>query len=223
MTDDDKDCADGSVWERIGCIISYDKGPVDITINYILLVFNLWYQLRLLDQYLTLVQASESKRKKFYRYALESLISIVVFQIGLCLLVNCIGISIIWCAMAGFGMSERRRVLALFQPSASSSSSSDNPPIPVPDPTLAPPFTTITIMNVAAIIYYIVVQDALTTVAHILALILGAVMSKVGMRIQEQQEQSSNYIIIPGSEEEEQAPDNNRDQTTASSTPLLST
>jgi hypothetical protein len=44
-------------------------------------------------------------------YALGAFGFVITFQIGLCLMLGCSGISIIWCAMASLIMSERRRVI----------------------------------------------------------------------------------------------------------------
>ena len=160
-------CRAGKLLGRIVCILTY-KSKVDIAVNYSLLIINLaccFWELK----------THHENRRQVQRYAIGSFIFVTCFQITLCLfLADCSGISIIWCAMAGWSISERRRVL-LHQES---------------NETTAETRRFIKIMtqwvilaDLAAIIYYWLTYEPITTVAHLCAIVMGAVISEISIRL----------------------------------------
>ena len=223
----DEGCSFGTLGGRIACILSYDQNLFHSGINYVLVLVNLIYCVRLLDQFLALREASELQRRTTQQLAFSALTFVIFFQVGLCLMVHCMGISIIWCAMSGWGMSERRRVVALVDPTISSreevndDDASTTPQSSIPEPSYSPPFTAVTVLNVGAIVYYAITEEFLTTIAHICALILGAVISKVGIRIQDGPSASSGsnrFRLLSMSmsrEEDEEEEDENEGNTSS--------
>eukprot|EP00980_Cylindrotheca_fusiformis_P026285 scaffold15718_cov126-Cylindrotheca_fusiformis.AAC.3 len=90
------------VVDRILCILTYGGSGVDMGINYFLLALNL-----LCCTTITMTLSStELYRRKWALVA--ALASVVAFQVVLCLILGCSGISIIWCAMAGWMISQQR-------------------------------------------------------------------------------------------------------------------
>jgi hypothetical protein len=106
----------------IGCILTYSGSTVDIVINYLVLIINLMYCVAFVisaTKQTTQMSVTSSGRRQHidnttttnasYRLlSLSALIFVVVFQIVLCLFVGCTGISIIWCAMCGWILSNER-------------------------------------------------------------------------------------------------------------------
>ena len=87
--------------------------------------------------------------------ALASLLFVVVFQVTLCLVLGCTGISIVWCACMPWLFLERND---------SRSNNNNNTT------------TVILMLDVSVILYYAVVAPLITTVAHMCAIILGLVL-----------------------------------------------
>lgn len=193
MSDEEQqECSEGSVGSRIGCILNYNGDTTDIIINYTLLGLNLIWCIIALCFHTTDIE----KKNKLIRFAIGSLIFgtlcgasckilhqtnltfhgtllVFAFQISVCLWVYCSGISIIWCAMGGWITSERKRLR-------------------VQDPTstggdLFRRFSVVAEMlvvmiDIVAIIYYAFVSPFVTTVAHVLSLILGAALSLISIK-----------------------------------------
>ena len=117
----DDECPNGgSIWERTGCILGYAGSGKDIAINYVVLSINLFYCAAVVLQK-SKCQRGSDKSKKIQQFALASLAFVTVFQILLCLALGCAGISIIWCAMGGWIMSERRRTIESASPTGEGS------------------------------------------------------------------------------------------------------
>lgn len=132
MNDCDKNA---SLFAKIGCILAYNGSIYHSTINYSLFS-------------LSLIAAARHPTIPRVR-AVIAFTGITAFQIGLCLLVDCSGISIIWCSMAGWlwaGHNCRR------------------PPVPVKIALFA---------DGMGILYYAVAFPMITTVAHVCALGMG--------------------------------------------------
>jgi hypothetical protein len=176
---EEEDCSDGNVFGRIGCILTYGGSVQDTILNYLMIILNLAYCIKIV---LTTHRSDKENYKQHRSCALGSLVFVVFFQVILCLLVGCSGVSIIWCAMGGWIMSERRRVVQL-------TNDDDAGEYQTTASTLADRliyFGKVVIMcDTAVIIYYMVVSPAMTTVAHMLALVLGAVLSEMSLRIVE--------------------------------------
>lgn len=150
------ECSNSSLWRRTGCILSYGGSEIDIVLNYVLLLVNV--------ASCGLTLAWEGGRG--YRVALHSLLFVMVFQIALCLALGCSGISIVWCACAGWIMAERRRL----EDRSEGNPSAERLKILYVE-------RAIIFLDVGAILYYAVVTAPITTVAHFCAMVLGAMLS----------------------------------------------
>lgn len=142
------DCStDGGVAKQAMCILSYGGNLTDTTINYTLICFTLAACIHALN--------SESPSFLFRRKAaaltmLE--ISLWVFQLALCLVVGCSGVSIIWNAHIGYlvgllrqaGRETPSRVVVLT-----------------------------VLLGLLVDGYYLLTADELTTTAHVCAACLG--------------------------------------------------
>jgi hypothetical protein len=159
------ECTDNNLWDRTACILSYSGSATDCVINYTLLTISVagcWVQLRRLQQ--TNHERITMEDQQPYsistaptsKSALISFGFTVAFQVGLCLGIECSGISIVWCAAAGWmlmgAQRERRLNSRVYY--------------------LLLPLT----CDAAGIIYYAVTAEAITTVAHGCALTMGAVL-----------------------------------------------
>lgn len=86
MNDCDED--EAALLAKIGCILTYNGSIYHSSINYSLLS-------------VSLLAAARYPTTSRFR-AVTALIFASSFQIGLCLFVDCSGISIIWCSIAGW-------------------------------------------------------------------------------------------------------------------------
>lgn len=118
--------------------------------------------------------AIKSKLRQQQRRAVLSFIFVWIFQIGLCLLlaeladdgVGCVGISIVWCAMAGWLWQSTRIWPPFFPRTAPESSVETRLHALVVTP------------NLLAIIHYVITEEVVTAVAHLCALVLGALLQR---------------------------------------------
>jgi hypothetical protein len=170
---DEFPCGGGTMLAQTGCILSYAGSTKDIVLNYIMVVINLLYCV-------AAVLANQKQTDEQRIFALGALIFVILFQITLCLVLGCAGISIIWCAMGGWIMSERRRVVENNIDASSSllSTSSQR---------LINMGKVVIFLDCVVIVYYGVVEEPITTVAHFCALVLGAMLSLMSIRIFEPQ------------------------------------
>ena len=97
-------CSHGdNLWNDIRIILTYDGSVTTILLNYFMLAINLMY--------CTLVTTSIIGSSGWIPrcgFRIAALVGVFVFQIGLCIVQGCVGISIVWCAMAGWLWRERR-------------------------------------------------------------------------------------------------------------------
>lgn len=164
MTDS---CMDEKLNGRLSCILTYHGSERDIMINYIVLIVNLIccvVSIRFHSQ-----QVPE-KACKLIRFALLSLISVAVFQICLCLVIGCAGISIIWCAMAGWMVSEHQNLKKRQEVNVSMLQWEKTDLF-------------VFVLNTGVIIFYAFVTEPITTVAHSCALVLGVMLSMISIRL----------------------------------------
>jgi len=96
---------------------------------------------------------------------LFSLAFVFAFQIVLCLVVGCLGISLTWCAILGWILIEWWR-------EQTTRCTCD----------VLPSRGIAAVMDLIAIIYYCVVDPPITTVAHVLAILLGITLETVTTR-----------------------------------------
>jgi hypothetical protein len=161
---------------------------MDVAINYLLLLLNMSMG------YVALTYHAHVRVTKF-RLALLSLVLVMLFQVVLCLNVGCAGISIVWCACAGWIMAERRHVLEQSRASDDASHASTNGVLSAgtaamttksdPQAWLLHSEHWVIVIDVVAIVYYAIVEPPITTVAHVLAMVLGATLSIGSIRVGE--------------------------------------
>jgi glucan phosphoethanolaminetransferase (alkaline phosphatase superfamily) len=180
--DDEFECIDGNAFARTGCILSYAGNPKDILLNYLMVLINLVYCAAALQNH-------RVERQKFLRFAMLAFVGIVVFQLSLCLALGCSGVSIIWCAMGGWTMSERRRVVDINIHSTMESEASESSTTSLASARLMGWGNVVIFLDCAVIVYYAIVTKPITTVAHTLALILGAVLSMMSIRMYDNDQQ----------------------------------
>jgi hypothetical protein len=120
---------------------------------------NLWHLFRRFRR-----QSRQPNDPYFKRFAaaIASLIFVVLYQIVLCLILGCSGISIIWCACAGWIVWELQRV--------------DQPPRGVASSFPPEPLAVLS-LDALTILYYSITAEAITTVAHFCAILLGILLS----------------------------------------------
>ena len=170
---------DTSLWKRIECILTYGGNTSDIALNYFLTLLGLTYA-TVLTLSVDKIRRAETSRQ-LQRFAIGSLVFVIAFQIVLCLILGCSGISIIWCAMAGWIMSERRRYRTYVP--AMSTNEGQQQQQQQQQQRLEQLGSFVILVDAIAIIYYGVIAETITTVAHICALILGAVLSLLSIQI----------------------------------------
>mmetsp|Transcript_14288 Transcript_14288/g.21772 ORF Transcript_14288/g.21772 Transcript_14288/m.21772 type:complete len:157 (+) Transcript_14288:1286-1756(+) len=98
-------------------------------------------------------------------YSHDYYVIVILFQIILCLVLGCAGISIVWCALAGWIMSERKDLAGYVRARK------------FDFVVMAGELLTLA-LDFIAIVYYMRVADLDTTVAHGLAIVLGAAISR---------------------------------------------
>lgn len=207
---------DGFVVDDIFCILTYGGSTSDVFINYVLLVLNLAvctcflrrdqsrrriYLRNTYDRDSNFDDASDFWH--FYGLHIAAFIMVVAFQLVLCLVLGCTGISIIWCALAGWIVHQKITWrYKIIQEPLQSITKQDHPrqqqscgeeisdhTFLVSSDSRQASFikhkTTMHVLeyvthlsNAAAIIFYAIVADLLTTVAHFCALLLGVMLSK---------------------------------------------
>jgi hypothetical protein len=213
------ECSDycENIFIKISCILSYGGNPKDIIINYSLIILNLLYCIFWIFRKES--SASSSSSSSNYHYyndrrrlycAIISLVFVVIFQITLCLWLGCSGVSIIWCAVCGWIMSERRKLVN------DRIASNDNDENINDNANITQQQTTedeekeekreyfVICMNTLIICYYAVILPFITTVAHICALVLGAFLSLISMKACEENENESNDTVVRGDDAQQQ-------------------
>ena len=121
----------------------------------------------------TLQRNDESYMSKRTLYAILSLVFVSAFQIGLCIMVKCAGISIIWCAMAAWIWMDCYYMFFRVRSSPPSSLSTpllnDNISVDKLFRKIQYHQIIILLIDFMALVYYAIVMEPITTVAHILA------------------------------------------------------
>lgn len=145
-----------SLTSQIQDILDYNGSGTDVILNYTAIVVTLTPIL------LELYELPD--RSRLWQFIwVPLLIFLFTFQIILCVIVGCFGVSIVWSALCGFSVyiyyrifhlmdvANRRTRLRLIRLSLSSS----------------------VLLSTALWIYYAATSDVITTVAHLCALFLG--------------------------------------------------
>ena len=135
-------------------ILTYDGSFENVLINYTMLVVTL-YTLLLLQPI--------SQLPRYSMFLLASSVFLITYQIGLCLLVQCVGISIVWSAYSGM-------IYSILHDHAKRSEE------PLDENILFQ--VRLQFLGVLSVwMYYLFVEEIITTVAHILAFFLGIIIT----------------------------------------------
>jgi hypothetical protein len=177
-SNDDFECACGNIGSRLICILGYNGSTKHILINYSLIFVNLAYCV--LDMKRGDTADSElrfsPRRKHLERRAAMALTFVVLFQIVLCLAVRCSGVSIIWCAICGWIMSRHKRQIGDNNDSEHEQQSTSSQ---ISSSKLEILENIVVLIDILAIVYYAVTFGFITTVAHVCALVLGAILFSI--------------------------------------------
>jgi hypothetical protein len=106
---------------------------------------------------------------------LEEEMHVIVFQVALCIVEECVGISVVWCAYVGFlmkilGLNSHRHVSIHYGPEILDKLR----------------WWTLFILAYGSslLVYYFVAEEMITTVAHICAIILGWLIGTIFAGVQ---------------------------------------
>jgi hypothetical protein len=146
-------------------------------LNYSIFLINLIYCGAALQQ------QQQQQQQQRIRLALICLLGVVAFQWILCLILECSGISIIWCAMCGWTMHQHKTEEEQRRTNSTNNENSERIPNPA-EFSVEERFKSamewirrrvqlVILLDVSVIVYYAVVSEVITTVAHLCALILG--------------------------------------------------
>lgn len=174
-----EDCSNGTLLVRTGCILTYQGSQRDIILNYALLVANV-----VVCSITTAsnVHYGTSRGLERKLAASGALVFVAAYQINLCLLVGCSGISIIWSTCAGWILSEGRRRACM--PGNAGSSSTEASASPWNRHITLQVWERLMLASdVIVIVYYACVTEAITTVAHLCAILMGFLLSLASIRI----------------------------------------
>ena len=97
---------------------------------------------------------------------------VIAFQLSLCLFIaDCVGVSIVWCSMFGW--------LFMCMQTFSSSQTRIQSVSIITAPTQSTLAKTVALLDCGVIVFYAVVSDIISTIAHCLAIVMGVVLWKV--------------------------------------------
>lgn len=135
---------------QVLCILSYEGSILDVKINYTVLAANLFIAAIPFFQWHRSDDSTPSSSARSDRRGLGamcSLLFVIFFQISLCLIVHCTGISIVWCAVSGW-------ILMDWKGGGET------------DIALARQQAAVLTIDLLAMTYYLIVADVITTLAH---------------------------------------------------------
>ena len=167
----------GGLDGKVFCILAYDGSTKDIILNYTLLTLNIAVAWQSVcgnrgnvigsgDIYGTTHSSAPVEGLRLRAFL--SLLFVIMFQIILCLLVGCTGISIIWCAIGGwilmdhFGCFSPRNARNRSTPSSGTELGSH-----ASTSILQVHQATMLAIDLIAILYYAIVAESITTLAHL--------------------------------------------------------
>lgn len=149
-----------SLMSHVQDVLTYHGSETDVILNYTAIVVTLTPILLILYEL--------PERFRLWRFIwIPLLIFLFVFQVVLCLIVGCYGVSIVWSALCGFSVYiiywnfnsadviNRKTRLLLIRLSLSSSA----------------------LFSTALWMYYAVTSEIITTVAHLCAILLGVTLA----------------------------------------------
>ena len=166
------ECSVNGLAARTACILTYAGSIQDMAINYatlgLLMVICLF---RARDTFLEIPEASLQSR--WLLSTVAAFLGVCGFQISLCWWLGCAGISIIWCALAGWLVNERKRHE---RPGDAGQAAVGRRALDVWED------VTLTVV-LGVLVYYATVAPVITTVAHVCALTLGTLLSRIIRRL----------------------------------------
>ncbi|CAJ1956951.1 unnamed protein product [Cylindrotheca closterium] len=160
-------------------------------INYALVAMNLLVCIKVLVIHNHNNSNINSVLDKFYRHATRAFAFVVAFQIVLCLILGCSGISIVWCSMAGWIMSQKRQMILSLDENDEDDDENDDEhhhhhrhdstagSSGMTHEKLAKMAQWAILLDLGALVYYSVVSEIITTIAHGCALVMGACLSQL--------------------------------------------
>lgn len=160
-------------WDRLGCILTYGGDASSSLANYSLLLLSTAAAALLLA-----ATAPFSPRGTLRSLAWQAcaLLCVCAFQLGLCVVLGCAGVSIVWNAIDGFLI---RRLLAPYPGETTDALLSpplSSPSLPSPPRRRGGAVGAVgfaLIAGLAADLYYAFALPPITTLAHVCALLLG--------------------------------------------------
>jgi hypothetical protein len=173
------ECAYGTVTARLLCILSYNGSTFDSALNYLLIVVNFVYCV--VTMKVAASHRGRQRRKLGIYHAIGAIVFVVTFQLLLCLGLGCSGVSIIWCSMCGWIISERRHLGDMEHGMVPYDENFE----PTDEERSVGKIQTscVILLDMMVICYYAVALPAISTVAHICALVLGAILSMMPLML----------------------------------------
>ena len=149
----------GSGTDLVVCILTYNNHQVDVYLNYVAIL------LSTIPLMLTFALLNRCKYSSVIRHTLWIIILLFLFlfQIGLCVAVNCAGVSVVWSALVGF------TPFLFVNIKYFDATAYESVYVTFINATLHVSI----VYSIALWIYYAVVATFITTVAHFCALVLG--------------------------------------------------
>jgi hypothetical protein len=149
-----------SLTSQIQDILDYEGSETDVILNYTAIVVTLTPILFILFEL--------SGSLRLWRFIwIPLLIFLFAFQIALCIIVGCFGVSIVWSALCGFSVYIYYRILN----SADVCNGRTNLLL------IRLSLSSSVLFSTALWIYYAATSDVITTVAHLCAIILGIALA----------------------------------------------
>jgi len=166
--------SDTSVADHLLCNLSYDGSSKDVAINYTLLVLNV------LVAATSLLSPKTPENFQRRRHALILFVSVIFFQIILCLQEYCVGISLVWCSIMGWIWMDRRREMKGMEEMklACMFYQAD---IDIPNALLLDHENMVLGIDMLGIFYYAMVSEPMITMTHILAIVAFGIPSYFAM------------------------------------------
>ena len=187
--------------EEVESILTYDNSLLDVLINYFLWMISLLSVCQVNYYFINdsinsfSFRSDDSNLLKCMTFPVMSQVGLFVFQVGLCLVVGCVGISIIWSANMGIICI----ILHYFH-----NRRERNGSLRFCFNDLLKTSCVVLAMCFAAWVYYAFVEEPLTTIAHISAYILGCliatsyikvyIMNDVQLEVEEYDESHGSLI-----------------------------
>jgi hypothetical protein len=179
--------------EAVSVILTYDGCTVDVIINYTLIAFALLAIVShdcVYSSPMGLSTRGCAVDLQSWRW-LPVTLFLWSFQISLCLFVGCLGVSVVWSAQVGY-ICIRRHLNSCVHPSPTIGASR----ICRPAAFCTLVFAVTAVLAVAAWIYYAAVDVLLTSVAHLCAVVLGAILGYICNRCAPPIRDQADYLQI---------------------------